>query len=131
MKTKGLIEAEKRAAVMDKQLSCTDFGYRVTLRHGDGSVLTFNHALLCLMDELWLACFTEHHGFFVYHVEDLERFEQVDMYFGKKVAVGHVTMLSAKDWGIFIKALRSKVGPGKALRRAAREYAAMKARTGA
>lgn len=49
----------------------------VTIVHADGSVLHYRHALLMQSGE-YLAVFTEHHGFHVYHVEDLRRYEQSD-----------------------------------------------------
>lgn len=67
-----------KVAAYDKQLLASDprFQRRATLIHDDGSVLHFDSAFLLRVDVDWIAVFTEHHGYTVYHDSDLVSFEQ-------------------------------------------------------
>lgn len=69
-----LREARQRAQEIDDKLTAYDFqhGSRVYVKHEDGTELDFNSAFLQKDDE-WVYIFTEHHGFHVYHLEDLEK----------------------------------------------------------
>ena len=60
----------------DAKLMATDLRFRraVTLNHEDGTYLHFDAAFLMRIQKEWIACFTEHHGVFVYHETDLHSF---------------------------------------------------------
>lgn len=62
----------------DTKLLATDPRFRrsVTLNHEDGSHLHFDSAFLMRIQSVWIACFTEHHGVFVYHADDLSSYEE-------------------------------------------------------
>lgn len=63
----------------DTKLLATDPRFRraVTLNHEDGSHLHFDSAFLMRIQSVWIACFTEHHGVFVYHADDLTSYEEL------------------------------------------------------
>ncbi len=61
----ALKEAEKIC------LDNNDLNQTISIKHLDGSVLSFTHSVYKLIDE-WILISTEHHGFFAYHIEDLE-----------------------------------------------------------
>jgi hypothetical protein len=44
----------------------------IAVQHADGSYLEFHSAAYEKLDDDWLAVFTEHHGYFVYHCEDVK-----------------------------------------------------------
>ena len=64
------------AEAYDHQLLATDPRFRrsCTLMHEDGSYLHFDSAFLLHIRKEWVACFTEHHGLHIYHVDDLTRY---------------------------------------------------------
>lgn len=66
-------EAYEKAKLVDSGLKATDFQWnaRVYVLHEDGSEMDFNYAFL-MKDEDWVFVFTEHNGFHVWHLEDLE-----------------------------------------------------------
>lgn len=66
--------AYEKAKQIDAGLTAYDFewGARVYIKHEDGTELDFNYAFVRKEDE-WVFIFTEHHGFHVYHMEDLEK----------------------------------------------------------
>lgn len=61
----------------DESLQATDerFNRNVVLLHHDGTYMRIMRAFL-MMHEIWLVVFTEHHGFFVYHTDDLRLYNQ-------------------------------------------------------
>lgn len=67
-----LREAKKKAQEIEDTLTATDFQWqhRVYMEHDDGTVLDFNYAFLREEDD-WYYIFTEHHGFFVFHKDDV------------------------------------------------------------
>jgi hypothetical protein len=52
-------------------LQAPDFDRAVTVRHRDGSVLVYRHAFTVALDD-YHGVFTEHHGYHVFHREDVE-----------------------------------------------------------
>lgn len=75
-------QIRERAEAYDKTLYATDSRLRslVIIKHHDGSVLQLRHAFLMQSGE-WVICFTEHHGLFVYHEDDLESWSVFDRNF--------------------------------------------------
>lgn len=68
------------AEAYDHQLLATDPRFRrsVTLMHEDGSYLHFDSAFLMRIQSEWIACFTEHHGLHIYHVDDLTNYWEAE-----------------------------------------------------
>ena len=48
----------------------------IVIKHMDGSVMEFHSACFRKLDEDWMVVFTEHHGDFVYHKDDLISIEE-------------------------------------------------------
>lgn len=73
-----LQKIKEKAEAYDKALLATDtrFQRSVRLLHEDGSVMLWNHAFLMSIENEWIVCFTEHHGFHVYHETDLIGYRQ-------------------------------------------------------
>jgi len=67
-------DALAKAKELDSKLTAMsfDWGARVYVKHEDGTELDFNYAFL-QKDGDWVYIFTEHHGFHVYHLDDLEK----------------------------------------------------------
>ena len=78
MESVPLRKIREKAEEYDKKLLATDLRFRrsVTLKHEDGSYLHFDSAFLMRVENEWIACFTEHHGTFVYHITDLTSYEE-------------------------------------------------------
>ena len=76
MESVPLQKIREKAEAYDSLLRADDGRFRrsATLNHTDGSRLYFNSAFLMLMDSEWVACFTEHHGVFIYHITDLSSY---------------------------------------------------------
>ena len=78
MKSVSYNEAKKLADEMVSALECPmDFVVRkrariILVQHGDGSRLEFHSACFRRIYDDWIVIFTEHHGTFVYHVEDVD-----------------------------------------------------------
>ena len=70
-------EAKEKAQEMHDKLTGYEFAENkkariIAVKHCDGSYLEFHSATFEKLDEEWTAVFTEHHGMFVYHFEDVE-----------------------------------------------------------
>jgi len=66
-------EIYQEASEKDKSLLAYDLIHVVSFKHGDKSEATYCHSLLVIEDDgQWYVIYTEHHGFFIYHFEDLE-----------------------------------------------------------
>lgn len=80
MESAPLKKIRKIADEYDAKLLATDprFHRAVTLNHEDGSHLHFDSAFLMRIQSVWIACFTEHHGVFVYHADDLSSYEELE-----------------------------------------------------
>ena len=74
----GYKDAKSLAEVVGKSLSCPeDFVVRKRARiieflHMDGTYCKFASACFKKIADDWMAIYTEHHGTFVYHTDDLE-----------------------------------------------------------
>lgn len=68
----GYEQALERAFEIDDKLTAADFKWqhRVYIEHEDGTILDFNYALLRQEND-WFYIFTEHHGSFVFHKDDV------------------------------------------------------------
>lgn len=65
-------EIYQEVSNQDKSLLSYDLTHIVSFKHCDKSEATYYHALLEVRENgQWYVIFTEHHGFFVYHFEDL------------------------------------------------------------
>jgi len=65
-------EIYQEVSNQDKSLLSYDLTHIVSFKHCDKSEATYYHALLEVRESgRWYIIFTEHHGFFVYHFEDL------------------------------------------------------------
>ena len=65
-------EACEKAKEIDRSLLvCIDLKDFIYLSHSDGSKCMWSHANL-KEDGEWIFIFTEHHGYFVYHKEDVK-----------------------------------------------------------
>lgn len=75
-----LQKIRQKAEAYDATLLATDLRFRrvVILEHEDGSYLQFDRAFLMMCEREWLICFTEHHGFHVYHKDDLFAYSQYE-----------------------------------------------------
>jgi len=73
MKSKSYKEIEKIAKKLDKNLKANDDRLQraVYIAHHDGSTFLFNNAFSIKQDDDWIIILTEHHGYHIYHVEDL------------------------------------------------------------
>ena len=73
-----LTEATLRAEKYDHKLKANDtrFSRTVFLCHHDGSTLFFRSAFIMVYEKNWIICFTEHHGYHVYDVDDLITYRQ-------------------------------------------------------
>ena len=49
----------------------------IAVKHVDGSYLEFHSAAYEKLNDDWLAVFTEHHGYFVYHCDDVKWIRQL------------------------------------------------------
>ena len=70
-------EAVKKANEIDGTLTCQDFVVRKRSRvieflHSDGTYCKFVSACFKRITDDWVAIYTEHHGIFVYHTEDIK-----------------------------------------------------------
>lgn len=63
-------DAKKEA----EKFSCEDakFDKKIFIKHHDGSTLNFTYSSYKKIEDEWILVATEHHGFFSYHVEDLD-----------------------------------------------------------
>jgi hypothetical protein len=73
----NLKEAREMANKMYDDVALHDFAVNqkariVAIQHADRSYLEFWSACYKELDKNWIAVFTEHHGCFVYHKEDVE-----------------------------------------------------------
>lgn len=73
----GYKDALKKAEEIGKTLECPAFSVRkrariIAVQHMDGSYLEFHSACCKKLDKEWYAVFTEHHGYHVYHYEDIQ-----------------------------------------------------------
>jgi hypothetical protein len=50
----------------------------ISVYHFDGSYLEFHSASFKKLDDEWMAVFTEHHGNFLYHFEDVRWIKEWD-----------------------------------------------------
>ena len=50
----------------------------IAVNHFDGSYLEFHSACFRKIDDEWMAVFTEHHGMFVYHFEDVKTITELN-----------------------------------------------------
>ena len=77
----NLKEAKIMAEKLDKELDLHAFivdkkaevkrARIIVVQHHDGSYLELHSACFQKLDEEWMVVFTEHHGVFVYHFEDV------------------------------------------------------------
>jgi hypothetical protein len=67
------VEALNLASKINSQLSAADerFNHAVKLDHDDGSTFFWNGAFYQWLDDNYIAIFTEHHSFHVYHIDDI------------------------------------------------------------
>lgn len=70
-------EAKEKAQEIHDKLTGYEFTKNkkariIAVKHCDGSYLEFHSATFEKLDEEWTAVFTEHHGMFVYHFEDVK-----------------------------------------------------------
>lgn len=77
----NLLEAQEKAAQIGKTVNLKDFYVRrryriISLTHGDGSFFEFHRSAFVKLDDEFVAIFTEHHGTFVYGVEDIVRIKE-------------------------------------------------------
>ena len=70
-------EANGIADKVDKTLQPGDSRYSryVQMIDNEGSVMFYKNAFLLKHGD-WILCFTEDHGYFVYHMQDLEIFRE-------------------------------------------------------
>ena len=73
----GYKDAKIKAEEIRKVLSSKDFVVRkrarvIEMQHCDGTYCKFVSACFRKIAEDWMAIYTEHHGMFVYHTEDLK-----------------------------------------------------------
>jgi len=75
MESVQLREVKSKVEVYDKGLLATDPRFRreVTIIHEDGSYFHWRDAFLMKLDD-WIVCFTEHHGFHIFHFSDLDSY---------------------------------------------------------
>lgn len=60
---------------IDKQLKAQDFNCLITVKHGDGSVFSLHNAKIDVHSmETHIIVFTEHHGYFIWDLEDLKKY---------------------------------------------------------
>lgn len=72
-------DAYKKAEEMDRSLNARDnLNSTIAFKHGDGSYCKYRHADFVRLSNIWFVIFTEHHGFHVYHFEDLEWVKKVN-----------------------------------------------------
>lgn len=77
----NLLEAREMAGKLEKVKNLHDFYVRrryriIALVHKDGSFFEFHRSAFQKLDDEWFAIFTEHHGTFVYSIEDIERIKE-------------------------------------------------------
>lgn len=71
-------EAQELAEQKNRKLKTGhDLSKTIVVRHFDGSVLEFHHSSWEKLDVEWYVVHTEHHGFHVYHCEDIKSIEEV------------------------------------------------------
>lgn len=58
----------------------------IAVQHHDGSYLEFHSAAFQKLDKEWMVVFTEHHGTFLYHFEDVRWIKELD----EKILYWHV-----------------------------------------
>jgi len=73
----GRMEAYKIAKEINEKLDPKDFIVKkrarvIAVYHGDRSYLEFHSACFREISEDFMAVFTEHHGYHVYHVDDVD-----------------------------------------------------------
>jgi len=68
-----LIQARKRLVERDCELQASDFTSVVSLVHQDGSTFLFARAVFERV-ESWLLVWTEHTGYFKFHMDDLKHY---------------------------------------------------------
>lgn len=84
-------EIQELAKNIDANLLSSDkrFGKSVYIRHDDGSTMMFDCAFVERLivdndlDKVYYLVFTEHHGFHVYHSEDVDfihQYEECEIY---------------------------------------------------
>jgi hypothetical protein len=82
MKCNKLIRAEEEAAKIDATLTAKEFSDKsVKIFHGDGSEFYFKYAFIkkaTIDGDIFVCVFTEHHGNWVWHNEDLDKWECYD-----------------------------------------------------
>jgi hypothetical protein len=78
-------EALKRAKQANKRIDLHSFIVNkkpriIAVKHHDGSYLEFHSAAFFKLDDKgeWMAVFTEHHGIFVYHFEDVKWIKELN-----------------------------------------------------
>ena len=75
-------EARKLALETDKKTIFSDFiidkkSRIIAISHGDGSYLEFHSACFKKLNKEWLAVFTEHHGIYLYHIDDIKNIKEL------------------------------------------------------
>ena len=68
-------EVLEKAKEKEKDITCKDLNNIVYLYHFDRTEITYSNATLETIDDAngkWFIIYTEHHGFHVYHEEDLQ-----------------------------------------------------------
>lgn len=71
-------EASQKASEIDKSLTLKNFHDRIYIEHCDGSKMEFNYAMYKKLSKEFMVVFTEHHGYFVFHVEDVKKIEKIE-----------------------------------------------------
>lgn len=73
MADQSIKRAKSKAYEYDQHLVESDkrFRHTVALQHGDGTFMFLKAAFAMTVDGVWVAVFTEHHGYFVYHSDDV------------------------------------------------------------
>lgn len=77
-----LKQVKKIVDEYDAKLLATDKRFRkaVHVSHEEGTTLYFKNAFLMKMTvnkDVWIIIFTEHHGSHIYHVDDLDGYEEL------------------------------------------------------
>ena len=79
----NLKQAKKKLDQISKELDLNAFYIKkrqriIAVYHFDGSYLEFHSACFKKLDDEWMAVFTEHHGNFLYHFEDVRWIKEWD-----------------------------------------------------
>jgi hypothetical protein len=79
----NLKQAKKELDQTSKTLDLNAFYIKkrqriIAVYHFDGSYLEFHSASFKKLDDEWMAVFTEHHGSFLYHFEDVKWIKEME-----------------------------------------------------